>query len=54
MDFFTELFSRSGRRADPRSSAALAILNAMNRRERRVIGMLPPDFPRRPREYAAW
>ena len=52
MDFFTELFSRSRHRADPRVSAALAILNAMSHRERREIRILPPDFPRRPRELA--
>ncbi|MGN6471675.1 MAG: hypothetical protein ACTHLC_19055 [Rhizobiaceae bacterium] len=50
MDFFTELFSR--RRSDPRSRAALAVLNAMSHRERRELRVLPPDFPRRARELA--
>ena len=54
MDFFTDLFSRPRRRTDPRGRAALAILNAMSRKERSLIGILPPDFPRRPRQYVAW
>jgi hypothetical protein len=54
MDFFTELFSRSRHRCDPRGRAALAILNAMSHRERGTIRILPPDFPRRPRQLAAW
>ena len=52
MDFFTELFSRPRLRNDLRNRAVLAILNAMNHRERREIGTLPPDFPRRQRELA--
>jgi hypothetical protein len=52
MDFFTELFSRPRLRNDPRNRAVLAILNATNHKERREIGMQPPDFPRRPRELA--
>lgn len=52
MDFFTELFFRPRPRNDLRNRAALAILNAMNDKERREIGLPPPDFPRRPREFA--
>jgi len=52
MDFFTELFSRQRSKNDRRNRAALAILNAMSPRERREIGVWPPDFPRKARELA--
>jgi hypothetical protein len=54
MDFFTEFFSRPQAKNDLRNRAILALLNAMSAKERREIGVPPPDFPRKARESAAW